>query len=520
LLQAVERLSAKKAQPSLIDKSGSDYVLRFTARLSEHQAKEVFSPSASEGRFYGNWWQVIGQHVVGSEVLLETTKAGGVRVAAVKVATKNSYASSKTNDILEELQKRNNLFPLPFPSDKRFFLAAERDVQPEKQDASNVIRANGTGVTNAIWRVLNNSENDPTLITDHLLTDLNEILHPQFEFTGLITRIHGDQLWEIYLRTKRGRLVPLSQSGSGLKTVLILLSNVHLKIGARDKPIRDGVYVIEELENSLHPRVQRNIYQYLRRKFIDDCVMLISTHSPVAVDFFHADSSAAFFQVSQEEEISKCKKIEAFDDQLGVIDALGVRASDALMSNFVVWVEGPSDRTYINKLIAMSSEGELHEGREYSIMFYGGRLLSHLTVSEDEEVAELIRLLKINPKCAVIMDSDKATLRASINDTKLRIRREALAGSRMVWLTKGREIENYVTADFWAKHFPVAREDVSEYSKVFDAVEAKKAANGQTIRSKVELAAFVDRHARESDFGLDWQERSKELVGHIRNANT
>lgn len=523
LLQAMQRLSKRgpNADPFLIDLSGEPYKIIFTRELTSALAMKAFPSGRSGGTFGGDWWAYVGQHIEGSTVAIETTLSGSNVVADIAFAKPIEHLRKHKDNIISELRRHEEIYQSPFPAATSFFLAAERDVRPEPAGVSDQIEPNGVGVTRVIQRFMNSSSKNRSLVTKNLLDDLNEILHPQFAFAEIQTRFHENGgTWEIYLLTEQGRLVRLSQSGSGLKTILSLLANIHLKLEAGAASIDSGVFVFEELENSLHPRVQRNIYQYIQRKFTGSSVVLVSTHSPIAVDFFQSDPEAAFFQVSQEKGITKCKRIEAFDDRLGSLEALGVRASDALMSNFVIWVEGPSDRTYVNKFISLLSDGQLHEGREYSIMFYGGRLLSHLTTSEDDEVTELIRVLKINPKCAVLMDSDRASKGGHVNETKRRILDETTRGMRLSWLTKGREIENYVSPDFWARHFSVSSEDVSQYAKVFNAIEGKKSSAGHIIRSKVELAAFADRHAREHDLVLDWREKFSALVDHIRSANS
>lgn len=521
LLQAVQRLSRKGDEPYLIDASGEDYEIRFSLPISKEIASRVFNAGTHGGAFGSNWGMV-GAHLVDSSVTMLLRKNSALTVDSVTLNTQNAYVVQKRDDILTELQGHAGRFQLPFVASERFFLAAERDVRPEAASGSDVIEPSGSGVTNAIQRVINSSAKDRSAVTVSMLHDLNEILHPQFRFKEILTRYHdAPKEWEIYFQTEDGRLVRLSQSGSGLKTILCLLANVHLKLGAKAKPVTQGVFVFEELENSLHPRVQRNLYQYLRRKFTGESIVLISTHSSVAIDFFQHDKEAAFFQVNQSRGKSECRRIEAFEDRVGTLDALGIRASDALMSNFVVWVEGPSDRTYINGFISAASDNQLQEGREYSVMFYGGRLLSHLTMSEDEEANEFIRLLKLNPKCAVVIDSDKANAPAPLNATKRRIIDEANASSRMSWLTKGREIENYVSAEFWVSHFGVSNEAVGRYSDVFQALKGQKSLkSGRTFNSKTELAAYVDKFAREHDYVLDWREKADELVRHIRSANS
>lgn len=101
---------------------------------------------------------------------------------------------------------------------------------------------------------------------------------------------------------------------------------------------------------------------------------------------------------------------------------LGYRASDLLQCNAVIWVEGPSDRIYLNHWIRAVAP-ELVEGVDYSIMFYGGRLLSHLS-ADDSEVSDFISLRKLNRNVAVVIDSDRCSSRASINTTKQRVSAE------------------------------------------------------------------------------------------------
>ena len=71
---------------------------------------------------------------------------------------------------------------------------------------------------------------------------------------------------------------------------------------------------------------------------------------------------------------------------------------------------------------------ELVEGIDYSVMFYGGRLLSHLSLSREEpglSAEELIKLLRINQNSAIVIDSDRTTRDAEINETRIALSRNA-----------------------------------------------------------------------------------------------
>ena len=124
---------------------------------------------------------------------------------------------------------------------------------------------------------------------------------------------------------------------------------------------------------------------------------------------------------------------------------LGVRASDILQSNAVIWVEGPSDRIYLNKWIELYSDGIIKENKHYQILFYGGRLLSHLS-GRVEISNDLIQLFRANRHSIIMIDSDKKNKNSKINETKQRIKKSSKIWNSLCWVTKGKEIENYTNA--------------------------------------------------------------------------
>ncbi|MRV76099.1 hypothetical protein GJ700_30740 [Duganella sp. FT92W] len=86
---------------------------------------------------------------------------------------------------------------------------------------------------------------------------------------------------------------------------------------------------------------------------------------------------------------------------------------------------------------------EPQEGIHYSIMFYGGRLLSHLSAN-DNDICEFISLRSLNRNMAIIIDSDRKSAHSGVNDTKKRVIEEFRRNSEPAWLTAGRERENYI----------------------------------------------------------------------------
>lgn len=68
-------------------------------------------------------------------------------------------------------------------------------------------------------------------------------------------------------------------------------------------------------------------------------------------------------------------------------------------------------------------------------------MLSHYTTEETED---LINILSTNINAAIVIDSDKRSKQGHINDTKKRIQKEFEEKGMLCWITKGKEIENYL----------------------------------------------------------------------------
>jgi hypothetical protein len=202
----------------------------------------------------------------------------------------------------------------------------------------------------------------------------------------------------------------------------------------------------------------------------------------------------------------------------GICRQLGYQASDLLQANAIIWVEGPSDRIYLNHWLR-SVASDLIEGVDYSIMFYGGRLLSHLT-AHDPEVDEFISLRRLNRNIAILIDSDKKTAAAKLNDTKKRIVAEF--GSENTWVTAGREIENYVPVKlislalstmYASKFYSLVADGRYEHRLVFNTKDKKIFDRVD----KVKVAEFVAQQAADlSEFDLN--KKLGSLVGFIRES--
>jgi putative ATP-dependent endonuclease of the OLD family len=236
--------------------------------------------------------------------------------------------------------------------------------------------------------------------------------------------------------------LPLDAHGTGVQE-LIILATAILSIENKDT-----ICCIEEPEIHLHPSLQREFIEFITNE--TNIRYLISTHSSILINVQSGMSSASediqVFHLRLQDGATVGGPVLEDNHALDALNDIGVKASDLLQANCVIWVEGPSDRIYLNRWIELL-DNSLVEGLHYSIMFYGGRLLSHIGMnrSNDDKVPdELIDLLKVNQHAAVIIDSDKDEKRKRINNTKQRIRTECDKSESFCWITDGREIENYL----------------------------------------------------------------------------
>jgi len=172
---------------------------------------------------------------------------------------------------------------------------------------------------------------------------------------------------------------------------------------------------------------------------------------------------------------------------------------------------------------------DLREGVDYSIMFYGGRLLSHLSLEREEfpNPDDLIPLLRINQHSAIMIDSDRSKASDPIRETKERVRVECEKAGVPCWITEGREIENYlpsaVISAVYAETTGEARPiNLGKYGRIEAAL---KKAYGPSWRpmwsydsAKVEKARLIVPRIEQAHISLSLRTMLDTIVAMIEKA--
>jgi AAA15 family ATPase/GTPase len=486
--------------------SGTPNVTSLTEPLTEI-LKSRSSPGIwfEKAKISDNWEDTLGP--ASSELFQifqqATHRVGGITTYAGRLT---GTSSNERNDFLRLLSLlspfRRNLDAALIPAIRSTKLSQTdpHSIQDDLIYVEGIVDFGGFGLLERLFKLQNpdfterKSEQRFRSLTTFLQTILGNT-------SATISVPHTKK--SIYLSLD-GKRLPLSSYGSGIEQVVI--------IAAAATVLEQHVIYIEEPETNLHPEFQMRLLNFLRDKTENQ--YFITTHSSSAINL---DGSSTYM-VRLGSEGSKVRQLLSATDHHDLVFDLGYRPSDLAQSNCVIWVEGPSDRLYLKHAIE-SEASDLIEGTDYSILFFGGKLLSHLSVT-DEQIDQFINLTQINRRSAIVIDSDRSSEDMAINETKKRIIKEFSEKQLFVWLTKGREIENYIppavlSASVAQTHPGASLQRDGQFDDVCQIVTTGGKITGL---NKIKVAHEVINSNNPAKFRFDWDERITELLAFIRAA--
>lgn len=304
-----------------------------------------------------------------------------------------------------------------------------------------------------------------------------------------------------------GRTLPLESLGTGIHEVIIL--------AVAATSIENSIICMEEPELHLNPVLQKKFIRYLQSETNNQ--YFITTHSASLMD----TPDIEIYHIQLDDGQSRAMRTTSSHERDRVCKDLGYRPSDLLQSNCVIWVEGPSDRIYLNFWIR-SHTPSLIEGIHYSIMFYGGKLAAHISADDVEDIIDdFVSLLRLNRRCCIVIDSDKSSARAKLNKTKTRLIHEFKNNGGHSWITSGREIENYIPPNLLKSAISSAHPHSQSSSKFgrFENTLSLTTQKRSSTASKVAIARHVTTNSSPDYSVLDLKKQISVLIKFINDSN-
>jgi len=233
---------------------------------------------------------------------------------------------------------------------------------------------------------------------------------------------------------ERVRNIPLANRGAGVHNNLILsMFRLLASEGARN-----FILAIEEPENSLHPRGQREMLWALQG-VARTAQVICTTHSSVFLDLGRLEDNIVLSRTARGNTIPRSF---AVDDHDQLRELMGIRISDALLSgggNCAIIVEGATESQAYPSL--------------FRIAGWNPRALGISIVNAEGSDFERIRRLLIvlntyRIPSVVVLDSDA---RKAKEDLDRLIREETMPCLRKVFCLKLGQFEQYIPLEIAAK---------------------------------------------------------------------
>jgi predicted ATPase len=286
---------------------------------------------------------------------------------------------------------------------------------------------------------------------------------------------------EVAFRAPKGDyLVRLHEMGGGVEQ-LLMVATVLLTT------IDESTIFLEEPESHLHARAQRFLIEQL---YQGDRQVFLTTHSPTFVNLTRPRS---LYQVLYNAGRTKIEPLKDADSLGTVLADIGSRNSDVLLSDAVVFVEGPGDKEVLNAW-SKTLGGSLEE-HNITLLPMGGGDHAVRTAPVRNDV-----LIGISQKAPIphlfVLDQDERS-KAEIEKLENKL-------PERVHVLQKREIENYLLVP-----------------RALLAVIRKKLLNKATILQKIEATPQEDieqfiRDTADSLYGLVLLKRIRaELPGLV-----
>lgn len=197
------------------------------------------------------------------------------------------------------------------------------------------------------------------------------------------------------------------------------------------------ILAMEEPENSLHPKAQRQLLSVIQ-EIASKTQVIVTTHSPVFIDRSRFEHNIIMTRTASGNTVAKTFEITALDQ---VRTDLGIRASDALLKgggNCAILVEGRTEEDSFPTFMEMCGMSE----------FQLGIAIINMNGSDFQKVRAITQLLfAYNIPCIVVLDRNAQ----KTADDLERLRRASLPNIRNIFCLQKGNIEDYYPLEIVAE---------------------------------------------------------------------
>ena len=237
---------------------------------------------------------------------------------------------------------------------------------------------------------------DARLKFDSLL----KILMPEFE-TWEVVQTDADNPREVMYTTTNGIRHRVKYLGSGTNNLFY----VALKLSQ----VPEGsIFLFDEPENSLHPQVQKKLFEILL-DMSKTSQIILCTHSPYFIDWKSFQNGAKLVrlikssdgvcEVYQLEDIQQYERVMNASSDIQKPQQLDLVAKELFFSKGVVFLEGAEDKSVFSQYFLQN----VNEPIYFDFFGYG-------VGGADNMEAYLQMAVDLNIKAAVILDADRVDL--------------------------------------------------------------------------------------------------------------
>lgn len=234
---------------------------------------------------------------------------------------------------------------------------------------------------------------------------------------------------------------PIYNLGDGIQSIIILTFPIF-------KYSEDNlILAIEEPELFLHPYLQRKYLEILSKSG-NSHQYFIATHSNHLLDMTLDFNSISVYSFEKKfkSNNSYFEITNVDNDDIRILENLGVKNSSVFLTNCTIWVEGITDRKYIRKYLelyqnTLSDETKKYEeDKHFSFVEYSGNNITHWSFLDPDNGMDPKKLCG---KLLLITDNDNPKKRSKKYERQDKLK-EILREEQYICL-EAKEIENLLS---------------------------------------------------------------------------